>query len=108
MSTPCYWVYILTNAHDTVLYIGMTGNIERRVREHKAGEVESFTQQYNLTKLVHLEEFAEVEDAIRPEKQLKEWNRSWKEELIRKKSPAFADLADDTSMTNEIPRRGAG
>lgn len=51
-----YWVYILTNEHDTVLYVGVTSNIERRMREHSEGKFDGFTKQYNLKKLVYLEE----------------------------------------------------
>jgi putative endonuclease len=92
MREKRYWVYILTNAHDDVLYIGVTSDIERRMDEHTSGNAKGFSRQYNLTKLVHLEEFGEVEDAIRREKQLKNWHRPWKEGLIRKKNPTFVDL----------------
>jgi len=109
MGSRSYWVYILTNAHDSVLYIGVTGDIQRRTREHKEGAVEGFTQQYNLTKLVYMEEFAEVEEAIGRKKQLKNWKREWKEELIRKDNPAFSDLREkDHSISREIPHRSAG
>lgn len=108
MKEKRYWVYILTNAHDNVLYIGVTGDVTRRVREHKEGAGEGFASKYNLTKLVYLEEFSDVEDAIYREKQLKNWRRTWKEELIRKENPAFADLsASAPAIPNEIPRRGA-
>ena len=71
MRLRCYYVYILTNEHNTVLYTGMTNDIMRRMTEHKAGTVEGFSKRYNLKKLVYLEEFSEVREAIAYEKQLK-------------------------------------
>ena len=85
---------ILANQHNTVLlYIGMTNDLERRVCEHRAGEASRFTEKYNTHKLVHVEEYTEVQDAIRREKQLKNWRRAWKEELIRERNPDFEDLS---------------
>ena len=87
-----YYVYILTNKNNTVLYTGMTNNLERRIYEHKNKLVEWFTSKYNLTKLVYFEEYKYVKDAIRREKQLKRWRRKWKEELIEKENPWWNDL----------------
>ena len=92
MAARSYYVYILANRHNTVLYIGMTNDLERRVREHRVGEASQFTRKYNTHKLVYVEEYSEVEDAIRREKQLKDWRRVWKEELIRERNPDFDDL----------------
>jgi len=91
--TRRYYVYILANKHNTVLYIGVTNDLERRVREHRERVASSFTHRYNVHKLVHYEEYTEVRDAIAREKQLKNWHRAWKEELIRKKNPNFQDLS---------------
>ncbi len=88
-----YYVYILTNVHDTVLYIGMTNDIMRRMTEHKAGTVEGFSKSYNLKKLVYLEEFSEVREAIAYEKQVKNWHRDWKLNLIRRENPEMVDLS---------------
>ena len=92
-----YWVYILTNEHETVLYVGVTSNIERRMREHSEGKFDGFTKKYNLKKLVYLEEFSDVDDAIYREKQLKNWNRSWKEDLISENNPDWASLFEATT-----------
>ena len=88
-----YYVYILTNAHNTVLYIGMTNDIMRRMTEHKAGTVEGFSRRYDLKKLVYLEEFSEVREAIAREKHLKNWHREWKLNLIRQENPEIEDLS---------------
>lgn len=89
-----YWVYIITNKNRTTLYIGMTNNLESRVDQHRVGTVEGFSKRYNLKLLVHYESFGEVRDAIKREKLLKKWNRTWKEELISKENPNWDDLSD--------------
>ena len=94
MSSDPYWVYILMNRGDTVLYIGVTNDLRRRVGEHRRGEVKGFTKQYNCTKLVHAESFKRPQDAVRREKQLKNWNRGWKLDLIREHNPDLDDLYD--------------
>ncbi len=86
------FVYIMTNAKEA-LYIGVTSNIERRVYEHKMKLIPGFTQRYNLTRLIYLEEFADIRDAIAREKQLKSWNRSLKIALIERSNPEWQDLA---------------
>jgi putative endonuclease len=88
-----YYVYILTNARNTVLYIGMTNDIMCRMTEHKAGTIEGFSRRYDLKKLIYLEEFAEVREAIAREKQLKNWHREWKLNLIRQENPEMEDLS---------------
>ncbi|MEP0547998.1 MAG: GIY-YIG nuclease family protein [Rhodothermales bacterium] len=86
-----YWVYVLTNRSGT-LYIGMTNDLVRRVREHKAKRVPGFTRRYNVDRLVYFEEFGEVRDAIQREKQLKGWLRTKKIELIEQANPRWDDL----------------
>ena len=81
------------NVHNTVLYIGMTNDIMRRMHEHKTGNVKGFSKRYNLKKLVYLEEFSEVWEAIGREKQLKNWHRDWKLNLIRQENPELEDLS---------------
>lgn len=88
-----YYVYILTNFKNTVFYIGVTNNLERRVLEHQSGLIKGFSQRYKLVKLVYFEEFSSIGDAIRREKQLKNWHREWKLNLIKTVNPLFNDLA---------------
>ena len=71
----------------------MTNDIMRRMSEHKAGTVVGFSKRYNLKKLVYLEEFSEVREAIAREKQLKNWHRDWKLNLIRQETPEMEDLS---------------
>lgn len=92
MSQDEYWVYILTNRGDTVLYVGVTNDLRRHVGEHRRGDVEGFSQKYNLRKLVYAERFQRPEDAILREKRLKKWKREWKDELIEEENPEFDDL----------------
>jgi putative endonuclease len=77
-----YFTYLVTNNKEGTLYIGVTNDLERRMYEHKNKLVEGFTSKYNLNKLMYFEQFQYVNDAIRREKQLKNWNRQWKIELI--------------------------
>ena len=93
------FVYILTNKSDSTLYIGVTADLERRVYEHKNKLINGFTSKYNLSKLVYFEEFYDITDAINREKQLKNWRRDWKIELIKSFNPDFKDLADPESSS---------
>ena len=90
-----YYVYILTNQYNTVLYVGVTNNLERRVMEHKSGEHEGFTKQYNLNKLVYFETSPSVQDAIAREKQLKAGPRARKLALVSELNPTWKDLMAD-------------
>ncbi len=90
-----YWVYILTNKHRNTLYIGITNNIQRRLYQHQSGEVEGFTKRYHLNRLVWLEHFRNVNDAIACEKKLKGWRRSRKIALVEQTNPRWLDLSDD-------------
>ncbi len=82
-----YYVYILTNKSNKVLYIRVTNSLERRVFEHKNKLVEGFSKKYNLKKLVYYEATDDVISAIRREKQLKNWRRDWKINLIKEFNP---------------------
>ena len=93
-----YYVYILTNKTNSVLYIGVTNHLARRVQEHKQKKIKGFTKKYNCTKLVYFEETRYIEDAIRREKQLKNWHRQWKIDLIDGFNPKWEDL----SITMEL------
>jgi putative endonuclease len=89
-----YWVYFMANARDTVLYVGVTNDIARRVQEHKQHvDPRSFTTRYNVEKLVWYEVHASIRMAIAREKQLKNWKREWKEALIAEMNPEWKDLA---------------
>ena len=87
-----YWVYILTNKERGTLYIGVTGGIDDRMERHVTGEGSKFTAKYNLKMLVYYEEFQYVEDAITREKQLKNWRRQWKINLIEEDNPSWNNL----------------
>ena len=89
-----YYVYILTNENNTVLYIGVTNNIQRRVYEHKTGVYEGFTKKYRVHKLVYYENCHDVRDAIRREKQLKNWSREKKNKLVESINPEWKELED--------------
>lgn len=86
------FTYILTNATNTVLYIGVTNNLIRRVYEHRTKAVAGFTERYHLNKLVYYECFNDISNAIEREKTLKKWNRDWKERLINESNPTWRDL----------------
>jgi putative endonuclease len=90
-----FWVYILTNQHDSVLYIGVTNDLEFRVRQHRAGDLGGFSARYHLHKLIYFEFFTDIEVAIAWEKQLKGWRRSKKVALINQLNPAWRDLFDE-------------
>ena len=87
-----YFVYILTNVTNAVLYIGVTNNLARRIVEHKQGSVEGFTKHYNVYKLVYYECHNEIKLAIEREKQLKHWTRSKKISLITSVNPEWDEL----------------
>ena len=98
-----YYVYILTNKTNKVLYIGVTNNLERRIYEHKNKLIKGFSQKYNLTKLIYYEMTENIISAIKREKQLKNWHREWKINLIKQLNPEWKDLGLDDE-TN-LPRR---
>ena len=90
-----YAVYIMTNYSETSLYVGVTSNLSKRVWEHKNKVVEGFTEKYNVDKLVYYETTDSIELAIKREKQLKNWHRQWKINLIKEMNPEFRDLSLD-------------
>ncbi len=89
-----YFTYVMSNDQKT-LYVGVTGNLYRRVWEHKRGIGSKFANKHRLTKLVWFEETDQVQVAIGREKQLKRWRRNWKLELMESSNPSWADLATD-------------
>lgn len=90
-----YYVYILTNKNNKTLYIGVTNNISRRTDEHCNKYVNGFAEKYNLNKLVYVEQFEDIYDAISREKQLKGWRRVKKNDLINQLNPQWKDLSFD-------------
>ena len=90
-----FYVYILSNANNRVLYTGVTGDLVRRVYEHKHHlDKTSFTSRYNVDKLVYFEDLSSSRAAIEREKQIKGWNRKHKNKLIEAKNPNWQDLYD--------------
>lgn len=88
------FVYILMNKTRSVLYIGVTSDVHRRLREHQTDKGSKFTKKYNVKYLVYFEEYNSIVRAIEREKQLKNWKRDWKLGLIRKINPNLRDLKD--------------
>jgi putative endonuclease len=82
----------MTNKNNTVIYTGMTNDLQRRVYEHKRKLVEGFTKRYNITKLVYYEQSSDINEVIRREKQIKGWLRRKKIALIESENPAWEDL----------------
>ncbi len=91
MGKPGF-VYILASRRHGTLYIGVTSNLVQRVWQHKQNLVEGFTKKYNVKKLVWFQACDEIEGAILREKQMKEWRRQWKIELIEQANPQWLDL----------------
>ncbi len=88
------YVYFMTNKNNTVIYIGVTSNLIKRVYQHKTKSYKGFTKKYNCDKLVYFEEFEDINQAIIREKQLKAGNRKRKEELINIENSDWNDLSD--------------
>ena len=90
-----FYVYILSNKPDGVLYIGLTNELERRLGEHKNKIHKGFTSKYNVDKLVYYEKYDTYDEVFTRERRLKKWNRDWKIELIEKENPAWKDLSSE-------------
>lgn len=90
---PC--VYILASRRNGTLYVGVTGDLVKRIWEHKNSVVEGFTKKYGIHLLVYYELQADMRTAIMREKQIKKWNRNWKMELIESANPEWRDLWKD-------------
>jgi len=88
-------IYIMANNKNTTLYIGVTSKLSQRVYQHKFKMTPGFTSKYNLIKLVYFESFENMYDAISREKQLKNWRREWKNNLIEKVNPQWLGLSTD-------------
>ena len=90
-----YYVYIMTNIRNTVLYAGVTNDLIRRVYEHKQKLVDGFTKKYNIVKLVYYEVFEDIENAILREKHIKAGSRQKKVQLINSMNRGWRDLYDE-------------
>ena len=90
-----YYVYILTNWSNKVLYTGVTNNLERRLYEHKNKSIKGFTEKYNVKKLVYFDSTTDVKAAIAREKQIKGWTRNKKNVLIESINPHWNDLSEN-------------
>ena len=93
-------VYILASCQNGTLYIGVTSALHNRMVQHKQGLIEGFTRDHEVKRLVYYEMCGTMEEAIRREKQLKGWRRSWKLQLIESMNPEWVDLFDEA--TGEI------
>ena len=92
MNNKYSFIYIITNQYNTVFYVGVTSNLQKRIWEHKNKVINGFSKRYNLNKLVYYEVSECITSAIIREKQLKHWRREWKIDLIKTKNPKFEDL----------------
>ena len=95
MAEKAYCVYILTNHNNTVLYTGITNDLQRWVLEHKSGQGNQFTKKYHLTKLVYFERGDDVKIATAREKQIKAGSRQRKIDLVNSMNPEWIDLCDE-------------
>ncbi len=86
------YVYILTNKYRTTFYIGVTANLKKRITEHGNGIGSEFTKKYQVKYLIYFEVFNDINQAISREKQLKNWHKNWKLDLIRKSNPTLKTL----------------
>ena len=93
-----YYVYIMTNAHKNVVYVGVTNNLARRVWVHEKGTIQGFTQKYNCKHLVFFEQYDNINQAIHREKEIKKWSRKKKEQLISKFNPDWKFLNESVGF----------
>ena len=98
-DTHMYFVYFLTNWNNTVLYIGVTNHLQRRIEQHKNKTIKGFTEKYNIYKLVYFEETKCINAALAREKQLKKWRREKKNNLINSTNPQWKDLYNELFET---------
>ena len=92
MEAKIFYTYILTNKGHTVLYIGFTNDLKQRLKRHTYPSSKGFASKYNVTKLVWFETTLYVNNAIKREKQIKKWNRIWKDNLINNMNPDWKDI----------------
>jgi putative endonuclease len=90
-----FWVYIVTNRNQSVLYIGVTSSLSRRIWQHRNGTGANFPAAYQCKKLIYYEHYSNVHEAIARESQLKRWSRAKKVTLINRLNPSWLDLGAD-------------
>jgi putative endonuclease len=95
MSEKAFCVYIMASGRNGTLYVGVSSDLVKRVWQHRNDEADGFTKQYHVHTLVWFEQHESAESAITREKQIKEWKRKWKLELIEKQNPTWRDLYDE-------------
>jgi putative endonuclease len=88
-----FYVYLMTNRSRVVLYTGITNSLVRRVWQHQNGEIDGFTKNYKVSRLVYYERFNRPRDAIAREKEIKGWRREKKNALVERMNPKWADLS---------------
>ena len=93
-----FFVYMMTNRPNGVLYIGVTSNLLQRVHQHRTGVINGFTKRYNLHHLVWFEAHATAETALHREKRMKEWKRAWKIKRIEAMNPGWCDLFEQIAV----------
>ena len=93
---------MMTNVKNNVLYIGVTSDLKRRITEHKEGSASKFTRKYRCHKLVYFECYSDIEQAIAREKQLKRYNREWKDQLVNSVNPKWKDLYESIILNPMI------
>jgi putative endonuclease len=95
MTDRTYYVYLLTNWNNKVIYVGITNDLERRIYEHKEKFVKGFTEKYNVKKLVYYEQTPDINAALNREKEIKKWRREKKNRLVVNTNPLWRDLSED-------------
>ena len=92
-AASIYYVYILASGRHGTLYIGVTNNLQIRLEQHRTGRGSKFVKQYGVHRVVHVEQFPSPQEAIAREKQLKNWRREWKIQLIEENNLHWSDLS---------------
>ncbi|MGD8780845.1 MAG: GIY-YIG nuclease family protein [Ignavibacteria bacterium] len=95
MNPKTYYIYLLTNWNNKVIYVGMTNDLQRRIYEHKNKLIDGFTKKYNVDKLVYYEYTNDVNSAITREKEIKKWRREKKNKLVESKNPKWEEITID-------------
>jgi putative endonuclease len=98
MTASRFFLYILSNRRNGVLYVGVTNDLVRRMIEHKSKAVPGFTRNYGVMRLVYLEEHSSIFEARARERTMKRWHRAWKIALIEKTNPQWLDLSEQLAL----------
>jgi len=98
MAAERFFVYILTNRPKGVLYVGVTGDLARRISEHKGKFVAGFARDYGVSKLIYFEEYASILEARARERTMKRWRRAWKISLVETMNPDWKNLSDQLAL----------